>query len=517
MKKIIASLLIALPASAWSLTIDIFHTSDVHGWYTARPAKWDKENSTRTVGGFPALAALAEADKNPHILLDSGDTFQGTPEGNLTRGMATVKLMNQLGYSAADVGNHDYDYGEGNLRAMVAASSFPWVGGNAYFKASGKRLDYLKPYTIINIAGKRIAVIGILGCHTATSTLPANVKHIEFRSEPAEAAKLTGEVKKFNPDAIVILAHIGLGDGLGGRKVDVSTWTFTPEQASYGTLAVARAAKGANVVIGGHNHTGLFKGYYDKESGVLLAESYWMLTDVSKISLHFDDATGKFEGATDELVPLWTDETGEDPAVAATIKEFSAAVDKQMGVVIGRTDVNLLTSSTTPDSPIGNWNTDAIRRQTGADVVFQNTAGIRSVIRKGPVTMRDIYQVMPFENTLVKLTMTGDQLKRLFADNLHGSHSALQVSGLTVKYRLSSRKPEDITLYRNGTALKPEDKVSVVTNNYLAFGGTGGKVFGEARDLTDTMQPIRDILIKDIKENPVTALPEGGRIIPLND
>jgi 2',3'-cyclic-nucleotide 2'-phosphodiesterase/3'-nucleotidase len=516
MKKIIASILLALPASAWSLTIDIFHTSDVHGWYSARPAKWDKENSTRTVGGFPALAALAAADKNPHILLDSGDTFQGTPEGNLTRGMATVRLMNQLGYAAADVGNHDFDYGEQNLRDMVAASSFPWVGGNAYLKADGKPLDYLKPYTLVEAGGKRIAVIGILGRHTATSTLPANVKHIEFRSEPQEAARLTEEVKKLNPDAIVILAHIGL-EGLAGGKVDVSTWTFTPEQAAYGTLAVARAAKGANVVIGGHNHTGLLKGYYDKESGVLLAESYWMLTDVSKISLRFDDATGKFAGASDELVPLWTDRTGEDQAVAATIKDFTAAVDKQMNVVIGRSDVDLLTSTATPDSAIGNWNTDAIRRQTGADVAFQNTAGIRAVLRKGPITMRDIYQVMPFENTLAKLTMTGDQLKRLFADNLRGGRSSLQVSGLTVKYRATPQGPQDITITRAGKELKPDETVSVMTNNYLAFGGTGGKVFGEAKDLTDTMQPIRDILIKDVKENPVTALPEGGRIIPLKD
>jgi 2',3'-cyclic-nucleotide 2'-phosphodiesterase (5'-nucleotidase family) len=196
MKKLIAAILIALPASGWSLTLDVFHTSDVHGWYSARPAKWDKENSTRTIGGFAALSALVNADKNPHILLDSGDTFQGTPEGNLTKGMATVTLMNQLGYSAAVVGNHDYDYGEPNLRSMIAASSFTWLGGNVYLKANGEHVDYLKPYTILNVAGKRIAVIGILGCHTATSTLPANVKHLQFRDEPQEAARITEEVKK---------------------------------------------------------------------------------------------------------------------------------------------------------------------------------------------------------------------------------------------------------------------------------------------------------------------------------
>jgi 2',3'-cyclic-nucleotide 2'-phosphodiesterase/3'-nucleotidase len=299
--------------------------------------------------------------------------------------------------------------------------------------------------------------------------------------------------------------------------VDVSTWTLTTGPDEHNTLAIARAAKGANVVLGGHNHTGLLKGYYDKESGVLLAESYWSLTDVTKVTLNFDDATGKFKSATAELIPLWTDRTGEDPAVTKTLAPVTESVDKEMNKVIGETDFDLGGSSYTADSPIGNWGTDAIRRQTGADVSIQNSAGLRSVLRKGPITMRDIYQVMPFENTLVTLTLTGDQLKRLFADNLHGSRSSLQVSGLKVKYRSTPQGPQGITLERNGTELKPEDRVSVVTNNYLAFGGTGGKVFGEAKDLKDTMQPMREAMIKDIEENPVRTMPEGGRIELLKD
>lgn len=512
MKTILAAiLLLSTLSSARALTIDVFHTSDVHGWYTARPAKWDKENSTRTIGGFPALAALAEADKNPHILLDSGDTFQGTPEGSLTKGMATVKLMNQLGYSAVEVGNHDYDYTEPNLRNLVAASSFTWLGANVYVKATGERADYLKPYTIIEKAGKRIAVIGIAGRHTATSTLPANVKHLEFREEAAEAALWTAEVKKLNPDAIIILAHVGLGGDLFGT-VDVSTLTFTAAQTAGGTLPIARAAKGANVVIGGHNHVGLTHGYFDKESSTLIAESYFGLTEVSRISLEFDDKTGKFTGATDEIVPLWTDKTGEDPAVAATIKGFTTEVDKEMGKVIGESAVDLGFSTKTLDSDIGNWFTDAMRRQAGTDAAFQNSAGIRADMKKGPVRLRDIFQVMPFENTLVKLTMTGKQLTDLMTDNLRGGRSKLQVSGLKITFRNSPQGPADVTILHNGKPVGPDDKLTVATNNYLTTGGTGGKAFTEAGTAEDTMQPIRDLLIKDIKENPVKAAPEGGRI-----
>ena len=516
MKRILtAAILFSCLSPAWTLTISVYHTSDAHGWYYSRPAKWDKENSTRTIGGFPALSALVKADKNPYILLDSGDTFQGTPEGTLTKGLATARLMSQLGYSASAVGNHDYDYSEANLKAVIGKSSFPWLGANVYIKETGAPADYLKPYTIIEKAGKRIAVIGLAGRHTATSTLPSQVKHLEFRDEAQEAAKWTREVKnKENPDAVIILAHVGFGGDLTGQA-DISTWTFTAAQTARGTLPIARAS-GANVVIGGHNHAGLEKGYYDKESGALLAESLFGLTSVSRIKLEFDDATGKFKGATDELIPLWTDKTGEDASVTETIKIFSAEVEKEMGTVISESAADLGFSKTTLDSDIGNWVTDAMRRQAGTDAAFQNSAGIRADLKKGPVTMRDIFQVMPFDNTLVKLTMTGEQLRRLMADNLRGGYSKLQLSGLKVTIQKGSGGGEEITIERDGKPVGPEDRLTVATNNYLTTGGTGGKVFGEAEKSEDTMLPIRDLLMKDIAAHPVTAAPAGGRIVRLN-
>ena len=487
----------------------------MHGWYSARPARWDKDNSTRTIGGFAALSSLVNKDKNPYILLDSGDTFQGTPEGTLTRGVASVTLMNQLGYSAAVVGNHEYDYNEDNLKFMLSGSSFPWLGANVYVKETGQEPSYLKPYTIIEKAGRKIAVIGLAGRHTSTSALPLYVKHLEFKNEATEAAKWTEEVKKLNPDAIIILAHLGFGAGTG-PKTDISTWTFTGE-ASYGTLAIARAAKGAAVVIGGHNHVGLLKGYYDKESGVLIAESYFGLTDVSRIELEFDDATGKFRGAKDELIPLWTDTTGEDAKVTETIKKFSASVEKEMDKPLGESETDLGFDPDGVNSPIGNWMADAMRRQAGTDMAFQNTAGIRSDMKKGVLKMRDIYQVMPFENTLVTLKMTGAQLQKLVADNLYGGRAKIQMSGLTARFKISPEgKMTDLVLERAGKIILPEEEFTVVTNNYLAGGGSGGRAFNDGKELKDTMLPMRDYLIKDIKENSPLKLPAGPRFIKLN-
>ena len=516
MKTLLAllfSLGFLLPAAAG--TVAIYHTSDVHGWYSARPAKWNKEAPDRMIGGFAALASLLKSEKNPYLLLDSGDMFQGTPEGNYTRGMASVVLMNKLGYNAVEVGNHDYDYTEPNLKVLVSSATFPFLGANVYEKATGEHVDYLKPYIIVERGGERIAILGIAGKHTSTTTLPANVKHLTFGDEPAETAKWMEEIRKQKPDAVVILAHVGIG-AWGGEKVDVSTFTLGDLDLAHGTIGIARAAGGAAVVLGGHNHTGLMKGYLDKASNTLLGESYWSLTDVTRVNLSFDDATHKFTGATAELIPLWTDQTGEDAGVTAIIKGFSKDVDVEMDKPLGESAVDLGRSEEGLDSPVGNWFTDAMRRQSGADIAFQNTAGIRAELKKGPVKMRDIYQVMPFENTLVKLTMTGRQLKELLTDNLRGGRSKLQLSGLTAKFRIGEAgKVTELTLERDGREIKPDEKFTVATNNYLTTGGTGGKAFGDAERSEDTMQPIRELLVKDISEHAVKELPSSGRLVHL--
>jgi len=110
MKKVsamLSGLFLFFAVQVSAKTITIYHTTDVHGWYSARPARWNKDNPVRAIGGFPALAALLKKETNPYILLDGGDMFQGTPEGALTKGMASVTLMNQLGYGAVVVGNPD--------------------------------------------------------------------------------------------------------------------------------------------------------------------------------------------------------------------------------------------------------------------------------------------------------------------------------------------------------------------------------------------------------------------------
>lgn len=512
MIKLFLSLLLPslLALNAAAATVAVYHTSDAHGWYSARPAAWDKANSTRTIGGFAALAALVKKEPHPYLLLDSGDMFQGTPEGILTKGLASAVLMNQLGYAAGVPGNHDFDYGETVLKNFVSSATFPMLGANLYQKATGANVGYLKPYTIVERAGRKIAVLGILGKHTATSTLPTNVNHLVFKDEVAEAAKWLPEIRKQNPDAIIALVHLGLDEELSIRSVDVSTYVFA--EAPFGTLQLARAAPGINLVLGGHNHASLLKGYKDAVSGTWFGESGYGLSYVTRAQLDFDDATGKLTGVKVEVLPLWTEETGEDPAVLKTVAGFNADVEREMGRVIGTAATDLGFSPDGLDSAIGNWFCDVTRAAAGADLAFQNTKGIRAEIRRGAVRLRDLYQAMPFDNTIVTMRLTGAQVMRLMQDNLREPISFIQLSGLEVAYTPGpGGKPANITLTYKGKEIKPDQEFTVATNNYLAFGGNGGDAFAGGQGVKDTLLPLRDVMQKAFEAGPVSA-PPAGRI-----
>jgi len=518
MKKILTLILFFISAFLNSEEISIYHTSDVHGMYFPRQAKWDKERSTQTIGGFAALASLIQKDKNPKIILDSGDMFQGTPEGNITKGMASINYMNAIGYDAALVGNHDYDFGEENLKNLIKKAKFPFLGANVYYQKDLKNVDYLKPWILKEVNGKKIAILGIAGEHTKTTTLPSNVKHLKFGNEATETEKYIKEIEKQNPDAIIILAHVGIDDSLSQKIVDVSTYTFE-NYSKHSTIAIARAAKKATAVLGGHNHTGLIYGWKDPITNTLICESYWGLTHTTKLTIDFDDKTKKIKNVKCELIPLWTNEIGEDENIKKIGEEISSQTAKLMDIEIGNAIEDINFESQTLDNPIGNLLTDVTRIKVNADIAFQNAGGVRNVINKGKIKLRDVYQVMPFENTIVKLKMKGKDIYELIKDNLKPNRTSMYISGIVVKYKVENDvendKVSNIIIEKDGKPIDIEKEYTIATNNYLVNGGSGGRAFNSAISKEDTMILVRDALIEWIKNQKEIKKPDTQRFIKI--
>lgn len=536
--KLITSFLLALAMTvpAYADTVVVYHTSDVHGGYAVHQAKKDGEQ--KNIGGFAALSALVQKEKNPYILVDSGDTFQGTPEGNFSKGGATVALMNRLGYSAMVPGNHDFDYGADVLEKMAKHFNFPVLAANIYEKNTHKTPKYMFPYTIKIVAGHKIAIIGIAGAHTATSTLPANVKQFRFGEENKEIKKWVKKItKKEKPDAIIVLAHIGLGGPHGGKRIDTTNLKILPEMEKYGTLSMARAISGYPAVIfGGHNHTAMLTSYKDNKSGILLAESGSSLYNASRVELTFDDNTGKLINTSGKLVELWTEKTGSDESILPIIKQFKDEADAEMNKEISYTDIELNRNQRKGaiDNLAGDWFSDAMRRQSGADIAVQNSGGVRTNIAKGKVTNRDIYQIMPFDNTLVITELTGKQVYDMVSKSIHlkgGSPTTtLQFSGIKANWKIvgegEQAKTEVVNVELCGKTCDSSNPVwskvdttssyKIATNNYLVTGGNGGEILGTGRIIADNQVLLREILIKDIKANPVKTEPLGPRLVKVN-
>ncbi|MBI4051653.1 MAG: bifunctional metallophosphatase/5'-nucleotidase [Elusimicrobia bacterium] len=498
----------------------IYHTNDAHGWLFSRPAVWDKQNPERKIGGYAALASLVKKEKFPVLLLDSGDIFQGTPEGNLTRGEASISLMNALGYAAMVIGNHEFDFGEENLNQLASLATFPLLGANVYRKLDRKRPEYLKPYIIHEVDGIRFGIFGLVTRTTPRSTLPQMVAHLQFPSEPAEAQWLVKELKKQKVDVVVGLTHVGFVESMALKKVDPTEWTPTAKDlATHGDIEIARKAPGIDILLGGHMHTGLVRPYRDPISGTIISQSFMYLTAATRLELTFDDQTHKLSKVEGNLVDLWVDEVGEDPQAKDRVDYFVEKVGKDLDQVIGEAVSDIKRRDKELDSPIGNWMTDIMRQKFGADIAFQNTYGIRNDIFKGPISMRHVFSVMPFDNTLVTLEMKGKHVLELVQDNLIGPATNMQMSGLKVQYRISpgQDKPKEIKIQVGDQPLQINRAYRVVTNNYLTTGGTGGEAFKLGSHVKDTGIPIRSVLMDYVKKNSPIRPPKEQRIQLLND
>jgi 2',3'-cyclic-nucleotide 2'-phosphodiesterase/3'-nucleotidase len=210
---------------------------------------------------------------------------------------------------------------------------------------------------------------------------------------------------------------------------------------------------------------------------------------------------------------LWTNEIGEDENIKKIGEEISSQTAKLMDIEIGNAIEDINFESQTLDNPIGNLLTDVTRIKVNADIAFQNAGGVRNVINKGKIKLRDVYQVMPFENTIVKLKMKGKDIYELIRDNLKPDRTSMYVSGIIVKYKVENDNVSDIVIEINGQPIDPEKEYIVATNNYLVNGGSGGRAFNNAITKQDTMIPVRDALIEWIKTKKEINKPDTLRFI----
>ncbi len=487
-RKVIAVLLfLSAPLFCFAETVNIYHTSDTHGFYFPRVI------DGKQTGGFAALAALINKEDEPYILLDSGDFTSGTYEAKQTKGALSIDFFNMLGYSATTVGNHEADFKEDALAKNLRSSKFDIIAANFYDKKTGKLADNVKPYKTYLVGGRKIGVIGI-----AKDPKP-NSKVYKTKTGRKELKKAVYELKKQNPDVIVVLIHNGYADD--------------KHEATKDNKYFVKGIEDIDLVLGGHVH----KIVNEKKDGVLFVESGSELRGVSKISLDFDEKTGKLEDIEAQYIPLLISKTGQDAKVAEFAEANRAkAMDVNIGYAKEKIGKDSPNTRIGVDSPLGNMLADIIKNETKAEVALHNTGGVRVNIDKGPVTKRLVNEVFPFPNKMMVLKINGKMLRKIILNALKEDRSLFQYSGLNVRYRYKNKRPSIVDITINGEFLQNDRVYTVAVNDYIAEGNSEGYLFKKIPAADKQLvgdRIISDIFIEYLNANKdgITA-PAVGRI-----
>ncbi|MFH1454193.1 MAG: bifunctional UDP-sugar hydrolase/5'-nucleotidase [Armatimonadota bacterium] len=482
---------------AADLEIVILHTNDIHGY--AAPHTENVKDKDIKAGGLAHISTLIkeERDKNPGriILLDGGDMYQGDPVSNIFQGKPIADIMNEMGYDASVVGNHEFDWGQDVLFKRISQSKFPVLCANVRNK-QGQLL--FKPYIIKEIEGVKVAVIGLTGEDTPFTTSPKVVDDLTFENPEKVFGKYYPELKQKCADIIVVLSHMGKDND----------------------IKLVKNMEGADVIIGAHTHIPLHKPIIIK--GVPVTQAGCKGEYLGKMVLVVDKDTKKIKKFTKgtEITKIDPSKIKEDPKIANMVNHYNNLVKSKMEEVLAVNKTDLINKrkgkANKKDIPLGNFICDVMQETSGADMTFYNPGGIRDSFYKGEITFGDVFKCLPFDNTLVTMNIKGKNIVSMLNKSFGPDDRGLFVSGMKMKFY-----PEDTGNCVRDIYIKdktggfekidPEKTYKIATNSFMAF--VGGK-YEDLEDCTDLKQYaiIRDVVADYMREKKVIDYKFESRI-----
>jgi 5'-nucleotidase len=481
----------------------------------------------------PRFAHLVEGlrAQNPGrlLLLDGGDLFQGTLASNLHEGAAMVRALNALGYTAAAVGNHEFDFGpagphvtptepgedpRGALKQRLGEARFPILSANILDAASGRPLA--PAWTVVTIDKVKVGIVG-----GTTEELPRTTNRknlVGLRIEPLAPAvsRAAAEARAAGATVVVAVVHAGgncaragtISDNapgdLGGCELNAEIFRLARE-----LRAAADAGKGGRVdaIFGGHTHQGVTA----VVAGIPVLQAYDNLRAFSQLDLEVDEhgrPTGHFVAHSPARVPA---ETPSDARVAAAVAPSLTEVAELRARPLGVTLAEPLRRAYRAESALGNFVADVIRGATAADVGLTNGGGLRADLPAGELTYGALFEALPFDNRLATMTLTGAELRELLRRNLGHDKGILSVAGVTVKARCEGPALRVDLLRPDGSVVADTARLKVGTTDFLANGGDDfGPTMAERQPLFLEGPPVRDVVVEVLKERIAAGQPQLG-------
>ncbi len=467
----------AEPQAQRTVEVQILGLNETHGQLV--PLR----REGRLAGGAATLAAYLEREQaeNPRrtLILDSGDFMQGPPISSFFEGASTVEAFNAIGVDAVAVGNHEFDWGQDALQARIGEAEFPFLAVNVRDAQTGEQPVGISPYVIERLRGVKVGVIGVANPDTKNVTLPAATAGLEFLDLKASAEAVNdavAELRRRKVETIVVAAHQGLTAPSEGALADLVRG-LSPE---------------VDLVLGGH----IPLEFNTKINAIPVVQPYGNTRGYADVVLTVDRKTKDVVAADAQTDATWVDAIEPDREVATIVERYQAELREALGKVAGETR-SAITRTRDAESEMGNFVTDAMRTHLpGVDFALTNAGGLRAEIDAGPITLEEIYSVLPFNNTLVLMDLTGAQLRRVLEQGAASRYGVVQVSGLRWAFDADAPFGNRVTrvTLADGSPIDPSATYRIATNNFMASGGDqfttlmqGGNVVDTGVNLVDTV------------------------------
>ena len=476
--------------------VTFLHVNDV---YQFMPVEGGKK------GGLARLQTLRKQAlaENPNVIFTlGGDTLSPSVETRTYKGAQMIDAWNAIGLDYSVFGNHEFDLKTPDILKRIEESNFTWLGANVIEKSTGKRFADTPEYVIREFDGVKIGILGVILPETKeTSSMDDSLEVTDYCLTANLIVSRLRKVEKV--DAVIGLTHL-----------------FMAQDKKLAGCA------DFDLILGGHEHTLLQSSAYGTPIFKMTADA----REMGKFNLNFDRRTKRLMGIDWEIIPV-TDSIADAPEFTPVFDKYKDLLEK-LAEPVGTTRVTLdalSLSNRQKETNIGNFIADSYRSAADADIGFVNGGSIRAdlIYNPGILTKRDVISILPFNNPIVKIEITGSVLREVIEhgvarsaeDNEPGRFP--QVSGMSFKFDASRPAGSRvIELLVGGVPVDDAKLYTFATSDFLVTrGGDGYTMLAKGKVLIDAASAKKD---SEVFEQGIRGAPDGiapkaeGRIIRVN-
>jgi len=515
-----------------TIKLQLLSVNDLHGKVTEEYEDEKKENIIGRMDYLAQYLKEREATNPNTLIVHAGDMVGGSsPLSALLQDEPTVEMMESIGFDVGTVGNHEFDEGVDEMLRLINGGDhangtkgydgidFPMVAANVEYKDTGNLV--LDPYAIKEVEGVKVGFIGVATTETPDMIIAKGNENIRFTDEADAINKYVSELQAQGVEAIIVLAHVP-GNQAG-------------ESATGDIAKIATEVDDAvDVIFAAHNHVKV-NAVVDNKLIIQAGEYGKAFADVD---LEIDPETGDIVKKSAEIVDVVQTGVTPDPEVSTILAKYQELVGEKLNEVIGEAATDMVggyaTKEAEGDNPVGNLIADGMKAAMDSDFALMNGGGIRDDIVSGEITWNDLFNVQPFNNTLVKLEISGSDLEEILNSQFSSYGPDVSIGGFSYTWDSKAGKYGQVIdiFLPNGEKIDPNGNYTVTVNNYMAdhtsdqylLQKLGENPIQGGEDLEATVEFVRSFSgpisyntgrIKEINAEPLPSI--SGQFLGVND